>query len=68
MIVDRNRESLLRVILPNALEVQLALDLGRFGDVDSRPMLAVLRGQFLIEDLFAKDDAIVANVNTRTRD
>jgi len=45
------------------LQIELALDLGRLCYVYARAMLAVLAGQFLVQDLLAKHNAVVANVN-----
>jgi hypothetical protein len=51
------------VVLADATEVKLAFNLGRLGDVEARLLLFGLGGQFLVQDLFAEGDAIVADVN-----
>src|SRR5689334_18168882 len=50
------------------MQVKLVFDLSRFRDIDFGLLLAGLRSQFLIEDLLAQDDAIVADKNAGTGD
>ena len=65
VVVHRHGQRLLGVFLADAGQVKLALDLGRLGDVDARLLLLGLRGEFLVEDLLAENDAVVADVNAR---
>ncbi len=68
MVVHRHGQRLLGVLLADAGEVKLALDLGGLGDADARLLLLGLRGELFVEDLLAEDDAIVADVNARPGD
>ena len=68
VIVNGDGERLFGVVLSDALQVELALDLRRFGNAGARFMLACLRGQFFIEDLLAENNAIIADVNARPGD
>src|SRR6185369_13996660 len=65
MIVHRHGQSLFRMFLADAMEVQLPFDFRGFRDVEFRQLLPMLRTQFLVEDVLADDDATVANVNPR---
>ena len=56
------------MVLTNAIHVELAFDLGRFGNVNARLVLPGLRGQFFVEDLLAKNDAVVADINAGAGD
>src|SRR4051812_29102530 len=66
MIMHRDRQRPLRMLLANAIFIQLTLDLGRFGNANPRLVLPRLRRKFLIEDVLAKYHAIVADVNAGT--
>ncbi len=63
MVVDGHGEGLLGVVLADATQVELALDFGRLGHLEARFLLPGLRGEFLVQDLFAENDAVVADVN-----
>jgi len=56
------------VVLTDALQIEQALDLGRFGDMHPAPVFPPLRGQFLIKDLFAENNAIIADIDAGTGD
>jgi hypothetical protein len=66
--VHGDGERLLGVFLADALEVELLFDLSGLRHLDERPLLAGLRGKFLVEDLFAELDAVVTDVNARAGD
>src|SRR5439155_3581928 len=68
MIVDRDRQSFFGMVLANAVQIKLASDFSGLGDADSRFVFLKLRGQFLVQNLFAQDDAVVAYVNSGTGD
>ena len=66
VVVDRDREDLLRLLLPDDVVVQVVVDLTRLGqlvEVD----LGRLR-ELLLDDLVAEIDALVADVDARTGD
>jgi hypothetical protein len=44
------------------------LDLGGFGNGDALFVFFCLRVKFFFKDVFAKDNAVVANVNARSGD
>src|SRR5678815_2609420 len=66
VIVDRHRQRLLRVLLPDHVLVEDGLDLLRRGDLGDR--LGNLALFVLSENLVAEGDALVANVDRRTGD
>ena len=68
MIVYRDGQSFFRVILADTVQVELPPDFGRLGNGDADTMFSRVRGLFLVEDVFAKNDAVVANVNARAGD
>ncbi len=68
MIVNRDRQGLLGVVLADAAKIQLPANLRRFGHVQPGLLLFGLRCQFLIEHLLAENDAVVADKNSRTGD
>jgi len=68
MVVDGDGEGLLGVLLAYAGQVKLALDLGGLGNAAARLVLLDLGGEFLVQDLFAERDAVVADENTRPLD
>src|SRR5487761_2683939 len=68
MIVNGDGQSLLRLILPDAIQVELALDLRRLRHGELRLLLLCGHRQLAVEDVFAKDDAVVADVNARPGD
>jgi hypothetical protein len=55
------------MVLANAVEVEMPFDFDRLGNGmdDLRLLLFGFNEQFLIEDVFAKDDAVVADVDAR---
>ena len=63
MIVDRHRQGFFGVFLADAMQVQQPFDFGGFGNGEFRLFFLVLQLQLAIEDVFAKDDAVVADVN-----
>jgi hypothetical protein len=65
VIVDRHGQGFLRVLLPDAKAIQLPFDFARFGSFEIRAGLGGWREQLLIEDVFAKNDAVVTDVNAR---
>ena len=68
MIMHRHGESLLRVFLADAMQIKLGFDLGRLEDRELRLLLLLGQMQFAVEDVFAKDDAVVADINSRPGD
>src|SRR5207244_4450609 len=68
MIVYRHRQSLFGVVLPDAMQIKLALYFRRLGNRHARFVLSQLRCQFLIQDLLAKHDTVVADIDARTGD
>ena len=63
MVMHRDRECALGVLLADALAVKLPLDFRRLGNVQLGLVLLRRRGQFLVQDSFAKDDAVVADID-----
>ena len=63
MIMDCDRQGLLGVILAYALEVNLPFNLSRLGNADPRLMFLGLGSQFFVEDLFAQNNTIVADID-----
>ena len=68
MIVHRDRERLFSVLLADAIFIQLLFDFGRLGNRHARFRLFRLRRKLLVEDVLAKHDAVVANVNAGAGD
>jgi len=68
MIMNGYGQSLFGVILTDTAKVKLPLDLGRLWDADLWLLLLALGSQLFVQDLLAKDDAIVADVNARPGD
>ena len=69
MIVHRDGQSFLRVLLADAIQVELAFDFRRLGNGELRRLCFLACScKFLVEDVFAKDDAVVADVNARPGD
>jgi hypothetical protein len=50
------------------MQVKLALDLDGFENVELRLLLLLCEVEFAIKDVFAKDDAVVADINSRPGD
>ena len=65
VVVDRDRERLLRLLLPDHVLVEDVLDLLRRRDLSDR--LGDLALFVLGEDLVAERDALVADVDRRAR-
>ena len=65
-MINRNRETLFRFILPDHIVVQEALDLRR--SRQRRPLGRGLLLLIVVDDLVADVDAFIADVNTRARD
>ena len=68
MIVDRDRERLLRDVLADHILVERAPNLRRLRNANGRRLPARVFVQFLVEDAFADVDATVANVDAGTGD
>ena len=68
VVVHRHGERLLRVVLSNTIQVELTFDFRRPGHGELWLMFAALKLEFAVEDVLAEDDAVVANVNTRSGD
>ena len=67
MIMHRHSQSFFRVLLADAKFVQLPFDLSRLGNAGAQLRFFGLRGcEFLVEDVFTKDNAIIADVNAGT--
>ncbi|MPM27313.1 hypothetical protein SDC9_73823 [bioreactor metagenome] len=67
VVVDRHGERLLRRVLPDDVLVEEVPDLLRLGELVEGPGLPRL-GEFLLDDLVAQFDALVADVDVRSRD
>src|SRR5712664_2805818 len=68
MIVNRDCQRFLRVLLANALQTELALDVRRLRDVNARFLLPGLGRKLFIQHLFAQDHTIIADIDARTCD
>src|SRR5205085_7250960 len=68
MIVDRNRERLLRDVLSDHILVERTADIRRLRHPNGRRLPASVFVQFLVENAFADVDATVADVNAGTGD
>src|SRR5208282_3675406 len=68
MVMHRHSQGFLRVLLPDAIGIQLPFDFGGPGHGELRLLLLLLKLQLAVEDVFAQDDAIVADVNARPGD
>ena len=66
VVVDGDREDLLRLVLPDHVVVEEALDLGRGRQRHRRAALVALG--LLRDDVVAEPDALVADVDRRPRD
>jgi hypothetical protein len=68
MIMNGDGQGLFGMILADTAEIELPLYLGRLRNIDLRLLLLGLGSQFFVQDLLAKNDAIVTDVNARPRD
>jgi hypothetical protein len=68
MIMHRNGQGFFGVFLADAIKVKVPFDDRGFGDGELGLALLILDLKFAVEDVFAKDDAIVADVNARPGD
>ena len=68
MIVHRHGQRFLGVVLSDAVKVKLASDFRRLGHADAWLALLDLGRQFLVQHLFAEDDAVIADVHARAGD
>src|SRR5947207_13513351 len=66
MIVNGNRQRLLRLLLANTRQIKLRLYLGGLRKVKLSGRLLGLRSEFLVENILANDDTTIADVNART--
>ncbi len=66
VVVDRDGEDLLGVVLTDHVVVEELADLTRIGELVERQLAGV--GEFLFDDLVAEIDALVTDVDTRTGD
>ena|SRR5436190_6997508 len=67
MIVHSYRQRLLGLVLPNAILVEVVLNLDGFWDgTDEGRLLGFNRRQLFIENAFAKNDAVIADVDPWT--
>src|ERR1044072_8490108 len=64
MIVHGHGQSFLGLVLADAVGVELAFDFTRPRDGETRLLLLALQLEFAVEDVLAKDDAIVADINS----
>ena len=68
MIVHGHREGLLRLFLPNAELVELPFDFSGLEKIYPRRAFLGLGANFFIENVFADENAIVADVHPRALD
>jgi hypothetical protein len=68
MVVNRDGQGFFCVFLTDAIKVKVPLDGRRFGDGKLRLLLFGGDREFPVENVFAEDDAVVANVNVRSGD
>src|SRR6185437_14476649 len=66
VVVDRHRESLLGLVLPDHVLVEEGADLHRLGELIELDVAGL--GELLFDDLVAQVDALVADVDTRSCD
>ncbi len=70
VVVHRDRQRFLGVVLPDAMLVQVFLDLLRLGNLlRRRPLLlGGFRAQLLVQNILAQDDAVITDIHTRAGD
>jgi hypothetical protein len=68
VVVYRNGERFFGVFLPDAVEIQLAFYFRGFGHGKFGLFLLVLQLQFTVEDVLAKDDAIITDIDAGAGD
>src|SRR6266487_385560 len=68
MIVDGYRERAFGMILADAMAVQVLFDFCGLGHLMSRRRFLRFVMEFFVEDTFAQQHAMVANINARTGD
>ena len=66
MVVDRDREGLLGLVLADDVLVEELADLHRLGQLVPLDLLRL--GELLLDDLVAQVDALVADVDAGARD
>src|SRR5947209_8366842 len=66
MVVDRDREDLLRLLLTDDVVVQVLVDLDRLGQVVEANLARL--GELLLDDLVAEIDALVTDVHAGSGD
>jgi hypothetical protein len=66
MVVDRDGEGLLGLVLPDDIAVEELVDLAGFGQLVKAELAGF--GQLLFDDLVAEVDALVADVDARSSD
>jgi hypothetical protein len=65
MIVHRNGQGFFGVLLADAIKVKMPFDGRGFGNGEPGLAFLILDLKFAVEDVFAKDDAVVADENAR---
>ena len=65
MIMDGDGQGFFRRFLPDAIKVKLAFDFRRFWHGEFRQLFLGLNLQLAVEDIFAKDDAVVADIHAQ---
>jgi hypothetical protein len=68
MIVNGDGQGFFRVLLPDAKAVKLPFDFRRPGHGKFRLFFLFLKLKLAVKDVFAEDDAVVANINARPGD
>jgi len=68
MIVNRHGERLLGVFLSDAMQIKLRFDLGGFEHIELGLLLLFSQTLLAVENVFAENDADVADINSRPCD
>jgi len=66
--VDGDSEGFFSLFLADAMKVEVPLDFRGFWDLLNRSGLSGIGGEFFVEDVFAKDNTVIADVNAGTGD